>query len=61
MKKARALSALANWLPSSSCSRIEPTGEQQRKLRQFAGMCRFVFKWCNSGPASCRAMPELFS
>jgi len=23
--------------------RIEPTGEQQRKLRQFAGMCRFVF------------------
>lgn len=23
--------------------RIEPTGEQQRKLRQFAGMARFVF------------------
>ncbi|KAI3478986.1 hypothetical protein L1887_59009 [Cichorium endivia] len=23
--------------------RIEPTGEQQRKLRQFAGACRFVF------------------
>jgi putative transposase len=23
--------------------RIEPTGEQQRKLRQFAGSCRFVF------------------
>ncbi len=23
--------------------RIEPTGEQQRKLRQFAGMTRFVF------------------
>lgn len=23
--------------------RIEPTGEQQRKLRKFAGMCRFVF------------------
>jgi len=23
--------------------RIEPTGEQQHKLRQFAGMCRFVF------------------
>ena len=23
--------------------RIEPNGEQQRKLRQFAGMCRFVF------------------
>jgi len=40
--------------------RIEPNGEQQRKLRQFAGMCRFVYNKALAFQQGNRAAGEKF-
>ena len=39
---------------------IEPTGEQQRKLRQFAGSCRFVFNKALASQQANREAGEKF-